>query len=132
MSKKVLGLLALFVLLAPALLAAQIILTPTDALSFDYDNTVYTEYSVTGFQVQYDSPTAAWTAITPQSFTDAGTLANHTSYRFIPPYTNGNHTVSVRACNVFGCGAGSIPFSFGYAVSSAPTASPVNFRRVPR
>ncbi len=124
--------LILLLLLLPSAVAAQVILTPTDALSFDYDNAVYQEYSVTGFQVQYDGA-GAWQSLTVQTFTDTGTLAGHTSYRFIPPYTNGNHTVSLKACNVFGCSVqGSAPFGFGYAVSSAPTALPVNIRKVPR
>jgi hypothetical protein len=108
---------------------AQVVLTPTDALSFDYDNAIYQEYSVTGFQVQYDGA-GTWQAVTVQTFTDAGTLAGHTSYKFTPPYTTGNHTVSLRACNVFGCGTSSTPFGFGYAVNSAPTAQPVNVRKV--
>jgi hypothetical protein len=110
---------------------AQVILTPTDALAFDYDNAVYQQYSVTGFQVQYDGA-GAFQALQVTAFTDTGTLAGHTSYAFVPPFTNGNHTVSLKACNVFGCSLGSAPFAFGYAVSSAPTAVPTNLRRVPR
>lgn len=116
-------------LAAPAF--AQLQLTQNDALAFDYDNAVFSQYAVTEFQVQWDSA-GSWTTLSTQSFTDSSTTAGHTSYKFVPPFTNGNHSVSIRACNVYACGTGSAPFSFGYAVNSAPTASPTNFRKVPR
>ena len=122
--------LIIFLLLFPAVVAAQVTLTPTDALSFDYDNAIYQQWTVTKFESQYDGGT--WQPLVIAQFTDSSTLVNHTSYRFIPPFTAGNHTVSLRACNAVGCGTASAPFAFGYAVSSAPTASPVNVRKVAR
>jgi hypothetical protein len=122
--------LLVVMLLAAGLSAQVVVLTPTDALSFDYSSAIHTEYSVTGFEAQWDGGT--WQPLAAQQFTDTGTQPGHASYRFSPAFTNGNHTVSLRACNVFGCGPASTPFGFGYAVSSAPTAQPVNIRRVPK
>lgn len=117
-----------------AVVSAQTpILGPTDALSFDYYDADFSTYAVTGFQASWDS--GVWAAITTTAFTDAQTLVGATSFQVIPPFKNGQHTMSVRACNAQGCGGGSIPFAFMYAVVEVlpvPGAVPVNLRKVPR
>ena len=113
-----------------AVLSAQVIITPTDALAFDYDNQAFADYQVTRFEIQWD--TQPFQLLTAQSFVAPDTPPGHTSYKFVPPFSTGNHTALVRACNAGGCGPASDPFAFGYASVSAPLAKPVNMRKVPR
>lgn len=111
-------------------IAAQVILTPTDALAFDYLDADFTGYQVSGFQVQWDG--GAWFALSPTAFRDAQTISGGTSYKVTPPFTNGNHSVSYRACNAVGCGAGSAVFPFAYAAVEVPQTAPGNVRKVPK
>jgi hypothetical protein len=101
-------------------------LGPNDAISFDYMDADFSGYQVTGFQASWDG--GAWAAISPTSFRDAGTTSGATSYKVIPPFTSGQHTVSVRACNAVGCGGTSAPFAFAY--QSVPGSAPSNLRKV--
>jgi hypothetical protein len=131
MRRRLITLIA-FGMLLTADVTAQITLLPTDAIAFDYPDAHFQDYQVTRFEVQWDNASAPWTAIVSQPFTDAQTASGSTSYLVNTPFTSGNHTLSVRACNVTGCGPGNVPFAFGYAVNSAPTALPSNFRKVLR
>lgn len=123
--------LAILLLAGIVRLAAQTpTLTPTDAIAFDYIDAQFEEYQVTSFQAQWDG--GAWATVPMASFKDATTVTGSTSYKVIPPFSNGSHSVSYRACNAVGCGGGSSPFPFAYAVSSAPAAAPGNVRVVKR
>lgn len=120
-----------FLLFGATRLTAQApILTPLDALAFDYLDSDYTNYQVNGFQAQWDG--GSWVALSPASFRDAQTMNGATSYKVIPPFTNGSHSVSYRACNAVGCGGGSAPFPFAFAVVEAPLTVPGNVRVVRR
>jgi hypothetical protein len=70
----------------------------------------------------------AWVAIGTTAFRDAGTTSGATSYKFNSPFTSGQHSVMVRACNAVGCGGGSSPFVYVHAV--APSVAPSNLRKV--
>jgi hypothetical protein len=121
---------AVLLLVAVARMDAQVpTFGPNDAISFDYLDADFSTYQVTGFQASWDG-SATWVAIGVTSFRDSLTRAGGTSYKFIPPFTSGQHTVSVRACNAQGCGGGSSPFVFTYG--SVPSAVPVNLRKVAR
>jgi hypothetical protein len=104
-------------------------LGPNDALSFDYLDADFATYQVSSFQASWDG--GAWVALTATPFKDAITTTGATSYKFLTPFTNGTHTVSVRACNSVGCGGGSSPFAFAVLVVS-PTPAPGNLRKVAR
>lgn len=103
-----------------------VVLTSTDALAFDYTDTDFDTYVVSGFEVAYDG--GAFAAVAAPKYQDIGGVS---SYKFIPPQTNGTHTVVLRACNAVGCGAGSAPFAFA-VLSSSPGTAPRNLRKVPR
>jgi hypothetical protein len=119
---------AVLMLLAVGQMDAQApTLGPNDAISFDYMDADVATYQVTSFQAQWDG--GAWVALTSTAFKDAGTTVGATSHKFLTPFTNGTHTVSVRACNSVGCGGGSSPFAFAVLVVS-PTAAPSNLRKV--
>jgi hypothetical protein len=122
---------AVLLLVAVARMDAQsaIVVGPNDALSFDYLDADFSTWQVTGFQVSWDG-SATWVALGTTAFRDSLTRAGGTSYKFIPSFTSGQHTVSVRACNAQGCGGGSSPFLFAYG--SVPSAVPSNLRKVPR
>jgi hypothetical protein len=101
-------------------------LGPNDALSFDYMDADLSTYQVSSFQASWDG--GAWVAIGTTAFRDAGTTSGATSYKFNSPFTSGQHSVMVRACNAVGCGGGSSPFVYVHAV--APSAVPGNLRKV--
>jgi hypothetical protein len=113
-----------------SLTAQNPILTPTDALAFDYPDADFTASQVTRFEAQWDG--GAWGALPMTTFRDASTPAGFSSYKVIPPFSNGTHAVSYRACNSVGCGGGSVPFGFAFAVAETPKAVPGNVRKVPR
>jgi hypothetical protein len=119
------ALVALVVLLAlPA--AAQ---SPTVAVVFDYSNADFITYSVDHFEAQWD--TEPWLPLDVTGEVLPDTLPESLSYRVVPPFTSGTHTVAFRACNLAaGCGGASVPFGFEY-VPVAPL-TPLNIRRVPR
>lgn len=103
---------------------------PSDALGFDYLNADMTTYSVTRFEVAWDG--GAWVALgIPTARTLADTSPGASTYPVVPPFTNGNHTFSVRAVNIAGAGGASIPFAF-VAVGSVPTGVPANVRKIIR
>jgi hypothetical protein len=126
--KKFLWALLLMVFGVWTQVVAQVTLTPIDALAFDYLDANLTSYQVSEFQAQWDGGT--WIALSPTPFRDAQTISGGTSYKVPPPFTNGNHSVSFRACNTIGCGAGSAVFPFAYAAAEVPQASPGNVRKV--
>jgi hypothetical protein len=110
----------------PAFSQAPVQIGPNDAIGLDYVDADFASYAVTEFNAQYDAGT--WTSIgVPTNKVTAGGV---TTYKVVPPQTNGNHTVSFRACNVAGCSAGTVPFAFA-PVLSAPVG-PTNVRKVPR
>ena len=115
------GLLGL--LLSIPLLAAQApVIGPTDAVGFDYldaDMAITTR-----FESSYDN--GPWASVQIPTTVPLGK-----TYKVIPPYTSGSHTVLFRACNSAGCGSASVPFAFVYAATS-PTVAPGNIRKVPR
>jgi hypothetical protein len=66
-------------------------------------------YQVDHFEVQWDSQAWMPLAVTGRVLPDTGPEA--LSYTVIPPFSNGWHTVSFRACSVAaGCGGSSSPF----------------------
>jgi hypothetical protein len=108
-----------------ALFAQAPTIGPLDAIGYDYADTDLVLYEVNRFETQYDG--GAWVAIgLPVAFVANGV----TTYKTVPPYTNGTHSVNVRACNAAGCGPASLPFAF--AVLSVPGSPPTNLRKVPR
>jgi hypothetical protein len=120
---------AVLVLVAVARMDAQVpTFGPNDAISFDYFDADFSTYQVTGFQASWDG--GGWSGIGVTSFRDSLTASGSTSYKFLPPFTSGQHQVSVRACNAQGCGGGSAPFTFTYG--SAPGSAPSNLRKVAR
>ena len=119
--------LAYFLFAVPTL--AQVpTLGPTDAIAFDYFDSDFTLYSVTHFEVSWDSGAFAVTAAS--AFVDGATQPGATSYRVAPPFSAGNHTVSFRVCNAWGCSLPTSPFAFGYASGSQPAQPPSNVRKV--
>jgi hypothetical protein len=119
---------AVLLLCAAVRMDAQTVPTlgPNDAISFDYMDADFSTYQVSSFQAQWDG--GAWVAIGTTAFRDAGTTSGATSYKFNSPFTSGQHSVMVRACNAVGCGGGSSPFVYVHAV--APSAVPGNLRKV--
>jgi hypothetical protein len=119
-------LLVVALLLMPVTLAAQ---SPTVAVVFDYSNADFITYSVDHFEAQWD--TEPWLPLDVTGEVLPDTLPESLSYRVVPPFTGGTHTVAFRACNLAaGCGGASDPFGFEYA-PVAPLV-PMNIRRVPR
>lgn len=111
--------------------AAQtpIVITPTDSLAFDYFDADFLDGAVLRFEAQYD--TGSWVVVDQATaFTDAQTQPGATSYRAVPPFTGGNHAVTYRACNAYGCSGGSGPIPFGYG--TGPAGVPSNVRKVLR
>lgn len=107
--------------------STTITLTPTDTLAFDYLDADLTGSSVTQFAVSWDG--GALTSIgLPTAFLDANTLPGAHSYKLSVPFTNGNHSLALAACNAVGCGpvSATVPF----AVVSPPASSPTNIRKV--
>src|SRR5690242_9730943 len=106
-----------------ALLAQSVILTPTDALGFDYLDADLTSFAVARFEVSYDL--GAWTSLgLPAPFALSDTIAGAHTYKVVPQFTTGSHSVQFRACNAAGCGSASAAFPF--AVESAPASAPAN------
>ncbi len=123
--------LIIIALLAAALVKTEAqapLLGPDDALAFDYADATYAEYSVTRFEVSWDG-SSTWAVPT---LSTRVVTTGVTTYVTVPPFTNGSHSASFRACNLVGCGGGSDPFTFGYAASSAPAVVPSNIRVVKR
>lgn len=112
----------------PMLQGGAPIIGPNDALGFDYVDANIVNYAVTHFEVQYD--TAPFVMLQPTQVILGDTPPGSTTYRFVPPFSSGTHTAMVRACRAEGCGGGSNPFAFGYAVANP--AVPLNLRKVPR
>jgi hypothetical protein len=88
--------------------SAQVIITPTDAIAFDYAQGDLVTYQVSHFEASWDAKTYALLVVAQLLLPNTPT--GYTSFKFVPPFTNGNHTVLVRACNVQGCGGSSSPF----------------------
>jgi hypothetical protein len=119
-------LLVVALLLVPMTLAAQ---SPTVAVVFDYSNADFITYSVDHFEAQWD--TEPWLPLDVTGEVLPDTLPESLSYRVVPPFTSGTHTVAFRACNLAaGCGGASDPFGFEYA--PVVPLVPMNIRRVPR
>jgi hypothetical protein len=114
----------------PTTAAAQsVIIGPTDAIAFDYENADVITYAVDHFEVQWDGQPWLPLDVTGAVFPDTGPEA--LSYRVVPPFTVGTHTVAFRACNLAaGCGGASSPFDFAYAV--VPPLPPGYVRKVSR
>src|SRR4030095_5037077 len=120
---------ALFAL--PATLTAQsVIIGRTEAFAFDYLTADAVLYQLDHFEAQWDGQ--AWIALGPiAGIVLPDTLPEALSYRVVPPFTVGTHTVALRACSLAaGCGGASSPFDFAYAV--VPPLPPGNLRKVPR
>ena len=120
--------LLLGVLMATTVSAQTPVIGPTDAIAFDYGNADFTAYQVTRFEASWDGLTFG--AVTTQSAVLADTPTGYTSYLVTPPFSNGTHTVSFRACNAAGCGGASSPFAFAY--QGSPAGVPTNVRKVAR
>src|SRR4030095_7171679 len=100
----------------PATLTAQsVIIGPTDAVAFDYLTADAVLYQLDHFEGQWDGQ--AWIALGPiAGIVLPDTLPEALSYRVVPPFAVGTHTVAFRACNLAaGCGGASDPFGFELA-----------------
>lgn len=95
-------------LVASLLLWQAVTIGPTDAIGFDYATAEMTTYAVTRFEVSWDTSAFASLGIPP--LVSAGAPVGFQTYKVIPPFTSGQHTVVFRACNALGCGGGSTPF----------------------
>ena len=85
---------------------------------------------MTRFEANYDD--VAWSSVQiPASVVLPDTLLGAKTYKLLPPFTSGTHTVLVRACNGVGCGSASLPFVF-MSVGTSPTVAPGHVRPVPR
>lgn len=127
----VFALMVVGILSGAMLVRAQVTqIGPTDAIGFDYLTADLTSFSVSGFSVQWDA--GVWTSIgIPAAAALPDTIVGGATYKVIPSFTTGNHTFSVRACNLAGCSAGTSPFAFT-SVSGSPTGMPSNVRKVIR
>jgi hypothetical protein len=124
-----LALVLVLLVLAPVASAMQsVVIGPTDAIGFNYSDADLQAYAVTRFEASWDGQ--AFAAIQPVTAILPDTPVGFTTYKNIPPFSSGNHTVVFRACRLEGCGGGSVPFAFAYPVVN-PTV-PTNVRRVPR
>jgi hypothetical protein len=125
-----LALVLALLVLAPVASAQQPVpLSPADAIGFDYTDANLTAYQVSGFEVAYDG--GAWQSLgIPVSVILPDTVAGGRTYKAIPPFVSGTHTVVFRACNGAGCGGPSLPFAFECV--NSPGTSPGNVRKVPR
>jgi hypothetical protein len=94
-------------LVASLLLFQAVTIGPTDAIGFDYATAEMTTYAVSRFEVSWDNSAYASLGIPA---TVAGAPAGFSTYKVIPPFTSGQHTVVFRACNALGCGGSSTPF----------------------
>jgi len=101
---------------------------PNDALGFDYLDTDMSTAQVNNFQVQWDG--GPWVNLgVPVSVILADTATGAKTYKVIPSFTSGSHTMTIHACNSAGCGVASSPFPF--VVGVAPNG-PTNVRKIPR
>jgi hypothetical protein len=100
----------------------------TDAIAFDYLDVDRDTYQVIRFEASWDDQ--AFLEVTTTAVVLPDTIPGATTYRVIPPFVAGAHTVTFRACRLEGCGAPSIPFPFAFAVAVPPP--PAHLRTVPR
>jgi hypothetical protein len=110
--RKILSIYLLTYLCAPLL--AQVIAGPTDSICFDYLDADLTTYQISHFEAQWDGQT--WISVMPIAVVLADTIPGATTYKLSIPFSNGNHTLSVRACGTGGCSLGSDPFAFMFVV----------------
>jgi hypothetical protein len=92
---------------APALQGSAII-GPTEAIAFDYRDADLATYAVVRFEASWDGQ--PFDVVTVDAIILPDTLPGYTTYRSVPPFASGTHTVSFRACRVEECGGGSEPF----------------------
>jgi hypothetical protein len=119
--------------LALVMLTAQTPMSSTQAIGFDYSDTGMERFTVTRFEVKYD--TGSFTSVQiPPSFVGGLTPNGYKTYKLVPPFTSGSHSVQFRACNATGCGGSSAPFTFVSASSPAlvPGEVPSQVRVVAR
>lgn len=116
-------LLCVVFLLVASSAFAQPTITPGMGFGFDYRAEDVTNFSVVRFELQVDG--GAWTNVNmPPVVTAAGTLAGHQTRRIEPPpLSQGNHTYSVRACNVTVCSTAMAPVAFVVQIVPPPTSN---------
>ena|SRR5260221_845737 len=116
--------LAWLLLLASSAAFGQVTATQNNAPALDYLTVNLTAYSVTRFEVQFD--TGAFASIgLPATSDDAKTGVGAHTYAGPKLGTLGlsvgSHSYASRACNAGGCGTASAPLSFSYApIPDAP------------
>jgi len=130
LTPKILVMLLALLLASVVILRAQsVTIGPLEAIGFDYLDADLTTYQVNSFQAQWDN--GAWVSLgIPTSVIVGDTQSGAKTYKVIPTFTSGNHTVAFRACNSAGCGAASAGFPFG--VLSGPGSVPSNLRKILR
>lgn len=101
-------------LLSTSLQAQTPIIGPGEGIAFDYRDVDRQTYAVTHFEGSWDNSAFSWLAV--QGLIAADTPLGSTTYRIEPPFVTGTHTIVLRACRLEGCGGGSSPFAFAYAV----------------
>jgi hypothetical protein len=111
---------------APPLPQAPVTFVVGDQVAFDYLQADFIAFTVTRFEVSWDSGTFTTIGL-PAPFVDAQTQVGADSYSVLPPFTQSTHSVAIRACNAVGCGPASLPFAFAYA--SSTNIPPGNVRR---
>jgi hypothetical protein len=100
----------------------------TEAIAFDYNDADLSTFQVVRFEAAWDNQ--AYVALTPTAIVLADTLPGSTTYKVVPPFTNGTHTVTFRACSSEVCGVASDPFPFAYVVAVPTSPSHVRSIRV--
>jgi hypothetical protein len=98
------------------------VIGPMQQVGFDYADADLTTYQVSRFEASWDDQpfvvvetVAAILADTPPGFT---------TYTVSPPFWNGVHTVTIRACNSEVCGVASAPFRFRVHHAGSADADP--------
>jgi len=119
--------IALTLVFIPSIVLAQA--TVNDSVAWDYSSANLTTYSVTHFNVCFDTNQLCTQVLaTSGSFVDVDTQANHVSFaRLIPAITPGAHNFTVAACNVGSCSEIS---SFNFTFDAQPiSATGLRLRR---
>lgn len=114
------------IVLLAGLVQAQVPIYPTQGIAFDYEDSVFAQFSITRFEVTIDG--GNYTSINiPPKIVEATSTPGFSTYRLgistLSPMTIGVvHNISFRACNVSGCSGSGGPFFFQPVIIPAPGA----------
>ena len=103
---------------ARAVEGTGVTLPTAEAIAFDYTEADLATYQVSHFEGAWDS--GAFQPLTAETTTLPDTPDGSLSYRVVPPFTAGAHTLRVKACNAGGCGEPTAPLAFQVTVAPVP------------